>query len=209
MPGITRFDITNKPLGRGAYRFTDSRKRWPMANDLYRYIFEVLHMPLLPDDDLVKCSLDEFKAGYDYELGIDVILAFDNGMQMTMQEKFLYTTFSTVTVEYMNDPNNGQEGDWFNMKANWYFVGYDSNKDFEWNEWVLLDWPATKLLTMRGAINWYEKPNKQDGAKATFKYAPIKAFPSDCVVACSHDYRFSNYPRGNGNGGQLPLLQTI
>lgn len=204
--GITRISITDGWNGRGFKRLTDSRDRWMMANHLYRYIFAQLNMPLLDGYNEIKCTKEEYEAGYDFDLGIDVILAFDNGMKVTMQEKFLYTNFGTVTVEYMNNPDSGEVGDWFTGKWNWYFVGYDTDKKMRWNEWALVDWPAMMRLTMQNRIVWYENKNQNDGARASFKYTYISRLPKECVIASSHSQSFANYPRSLSSAGQLSLF---
>ncbi|GAJ20241.1 unnamed protein product, partial [marine sediment metagenome] len=91
MVGITRFNITDRVRGKGAWRFEDSRKHWPVANALYRQIFTKLGMPLMPGEETIDCAMKEFEAGYDYQLGIDVILRPVAGGEGTLQEKFLFT----------------------------------------------------------------------------------------------------------------------
>jgi hypothetical protein len=206
MNGITRIQITDQVIGRGSYRFDDSRKRQPMADNLYRYIAGIRRLPLLPGEGVIQCTKEEAAAIYDWELGIDVILAFDNGMQITMQEKFLFTNWQTVTIEYMNNPQTGEKGDWFTLRANWYFVGYDTNKTMRWDDWILLDWPATKFLTAQNNINWHDQNNKHDGARASFKYAYMNDFPRECVVASSSWPEFKTYPRTASDNAQMPLF---
>jgi len=196
MIGITRFDITNKPMGRGAYRFTESRARWQLANDLYRAIFATLGMPLASGEEDVKCSKDEMAARYDCEFGVDVLLRFDNGMHITMQEKFLYTKFKTVTVEYLNNPTTGDTGDWFDMRAQYYFVGYDQDKRMQWDRWIIINWPAAQMLTNQNKIFWFDNKNKRDGAKASFRYTYMDKIPDECIVASSYQAKFSQISKG-------------
>lgn len=190
--GITRIDIRDEWTGRGAYRKNKiSIPRQPAANSLYRFIFDRLDMPLMPGTELLKCTKAEFEAGYDYALGIDVILRLVNGQEMTLQEKFLTTTFKTVTVEFMQNPKTGERGDWFNMKAQLYFTGYDHEEALDFQEWILLNWPNTQ---MEPSIDWKIRYNGRDGACASFKYAHFSQFPPHCVVACSDDSRFDQVP---------------
>jgi hypothetical protein len=185
VPGITRIEITNPLLGRGAYRFSQSAAYHLYANRLYRRIFEVLNMPLAEGDENLKCTKDEFIAGFDYALGIDVIFRLQSGKELTLQEKFLFTKWNTVTVEYMQNPLTGEQGDWFKMKTQLYFVGYAYEDKRRFNNWVLLDWTRVQMATEQGLINWEERQNKNDGAKATFRYSPMFDFPIDCVVYSS------------------------
>ncbi len=204
MPGIERISIDETIRGRGAWRFYKSRMRWQTAHKLYRSIFN-----LQPGVEIIHCSKDDFLAGYDCALGIDVILGLANGTVATLQEKFLYTKFKTVTVEYMQNPHTGERGDWFNMKPQYYFVGYDRyhhdcfdkiarrdkeqlvmeasesglcptcKKAFTFQDWILLDWAAVQ----REVLPWKLKPNNEDGARANFRYLNFHLFPPQCIVA--------------------------
>ena len=142
-------------------------------------------MPLAEGDENLKCTKDEFIAGFDYALGIDVIFRLQSGKELTLQEKFLFTKWNTVTVEYMQNPLTGEQGDWFKMKTQLYFVGYAYEDKRRFNNWVLLDWTRVQMATEQGLINWEERQNKNDGAKATFRYSPMFDFPIDCVVYSS------------------------
>lgn len=188
MAGITRFIITDQITGPGSWRFEESKKRYPAAVKLYREIFEKLNAPLAPRYEEILVTRQEFEAGYDYELGIDVIFEFENGMKSTLQEKFLFKGWKTVTVEYMQNPLRNEEGDWFNLKAQYYFVGYDRIGALEFQDWILLNWPYTQLATQRDEINWRDGGNKNDGAKANFKYEYFGGFPGYCRVADSDSW---------------------
>lgn len=206
--GIVRFNITDEVNGAGAWRFKDSRARWPLANQLYRAIFSNIGSPLLDGEQVIECSKEEFAAGYDYELGIDVILTIENQSELTLQEKFLYTNFGTVTVEYMQNPATGEQGDWFNMRPQLYFVGYDSLKAFVFNEWAMLSWPTVQITN---SITWNEARNGQDGARASFLYARFCEFPSECVIAINtqnyHPSLFGSSKMMSGLTGENLIAQ--
>lgn len=187
MAGIKRVHITDVVNGRGAWRFRDSRRLWPAANQLYRDAFADIGMPLADGDEELECSKDGYDAGYDSDLGIDVLLTFANGQTATMQEKFLFTKYNTVTVEYYQNPAMDIEGDWFTMKCQYYFVGYDFPKTGRrFSTWVLLDWPRLQLATAQERVYWQITPNKHDGARANFKHTPIHVLPADVVIAASN-----------------------
>ena len=155
---------------------------WGMSNDLYHKIFT----PYLSDgSDTIECTLDEFQAGYDKFLGIDVLLSFKNGMTLTMQEKFLTTRYDTVTVEYYNNPRTGDTGDWFDLKAQLYFVGYwDKNKSTKgFHKWILLDWVRVVAATQKELIPWQEQGNNHSAARASFKFVGFHAIPDSCIIA--------------------------
>lgn len=179
MAGITRIRITDRITGRGSHRFTASAKRQPAANKLYQEIFNALNMPLAPGEAELECSLADLRSRYDHALGIDVILELTSGPKITLQEKFLFTTFETVTVEYMNNPRTNERGDWFNLEAQYYFVGYDRDKSLDFNEWILLSWTD---MVMDQAINWRLRQNQHDGARANFRYAKFDQF-ENCIIS--------------------------
>lgn len=178
--------ITDVLTGRGAYRFHESQQLHSTANRLYRAVFAALKMPLLDGDAEVRCSGSEFAAGYDRFLGVDVILSFANsGRTATLQEKFLFTTWNTITVEYQNDPRAQIPGDWFTMRAQYYFCGYDPQRRGILYPWMLVNFARLMEETDRGAVIWHDRRNKRDGAKASFRYVAFEHVPTSCIVAKS------------------------
>jgi len=190
MVGITRFNITDEATGRGKWRFEDSKRYWDIANTLYRKIFTDLGMPLLQSDEVIDCTREEFEAGYDYQLGIDVILRPQGQGESTIQEKFLFTRFNTVTVEHCQDWRILEPGDWFKLKAQYYFVGYDAEKQLQFDPWVLIDWPRLQRATAQHRVPWHLGENKEDGAKASFMYVKFEKLPPEVIVASSR-YAYS------------------
>lgn len=182
MAGIKRFIITDELKGRGAYRFEKSRKLQLVANNLYREIFKRMKADLAEGYEEVRCTKAQFQAGYDYALGIDVILQTHTNQSFTMQEKFLFTTFDTITVEYMQDWKREVPGDWFNMKCQLYFTGYDYRGIGVFDTWCLADWPRIQLATTQKRIPWAIRPNKFDGCRSNFQYVNISALPQDVVI---------------------------
>lgn len=180
--GITRIEITDKVIGRGAWRFAESRRLQPVANAMYRDAFAQMGMELMPGDTTIQCNSEEFAAGYDKQLGVDLFLRFKSGMQSSLQEKFLGTTYSTVTVEYYQNWRTKEQGDWFHMRVDYYFVGYHSDDNPFFDRWILLDWPAVQRATARDLIAWQERPNTRDGARSNFRYAHFWDFPADCFI---------------------------
>lgn len=182
--GITRIHITNQVYGPGSNRFRESEVMQPKANALYRHIFEYKRTPLSPGDSEIRCDLDEFRAGYDHLLGIDVLLELQTGQTLTMQEKFLFTKYNTVTVEWHQNQHTKEPGDWFNLKCQLYFVGYVYPKiGAKFTSWILLDWAKVVMATAQRRIPWRVKPNNNDGARADFKYCRFDRVPLDCIIA--------------------------
>lgn len=194
MAGITRFDIQGNYDSAGGQRITTARTYWPIANELYRSIYAELKMPLALGDEVIECSKEEFMAGYDYQLGIDLIIRPQNQGECTLQEKFLFTDFYTVTIEHCQDWLTLEPGDWFKLKAQYYFVGYDSLRQLLLKPWVLLDWGRLQRATAQGRIPWRLRSNDREkvGAKASFMYVKMDSLPPDVLVASSK-YSYSMF----------------
>ena len=185
MAGITRFNITDAYESKGGERIRDAKAYWPVANELYRTIFNELGSPLFPGEEIIDCTKDEFNAGYDYQLGIDVILRPYGQGESTMQEKFLLTTYNTVTVEHCQDWMALEPGDWFKLKAQYYFVGYDARRCLQLNPWVLLDWVRLQRATAQGRVPWRLRGNLRErvGARASFMFVDFDQLPAGVIVA--------------------------
>lgn len=202
--GIERIYITDSIVGRGAWRFIWARDHWSAANAIYHDAFAELGMPLSPGSKIIRCSKAQRDAMVDRELGIDVYLHFENGMQATLQEKFLSYRESTVTVEYMQDPRLDEEGDFFNLRCQYYFVAYDRSgsadayrrlrtssairrqfdlDNLRFEDWILCDWLATTRATLQNRLHWNIRANRHDGARANFAWAYFDDIPDDCVMA--------------------------
>lgn len=182
MSGIARIHITDAFTGSGRGRLDQARETEPVADELYRIIFDHIGMPLQPGTDVIECTRSEFMAGYDYELGIDVNLRFMSDQTATLQEKFLNFDQYTLTVEYMQDWRTGIRGDWFKLKAQYYFCGYPNRDRTEFKDGVLVNWTSLQSATSQGRIRWYENKNKADGARASFRWVPFDKIPADVLV---------------------------
>ena len=200
--GITRIVITDPVHGRGAWRFAESLPLQPIANRLYRETFAGAGLTLLPGEQETRSTGDEFNAGYDKQLGIDVFLRFASGMRATLQEKFLTTgdRFTTVTVEYYQDWRTQEPGDWFALRCDYYFVGYHQRGIHRFDKWILLDWPAIQRATAQGHIPWQERNNMNDNARASFRFVAFDDIPDRCV--------FARQP-GSAQRQALDTLRTI
>lgn len=192
MAGIQRIVIKN-PKEKDWRRYRDARRRWPACYRIYREIFARLGMPLSDGVKEIECTAEDAFGRLDRKLGIDVIFKWPIGMQATLQEKFLFTSFGTATVEYMNDPNIGDEGDWFHLMANYYFVGYSKPKELDFWSWRLLDWAALQRETIRGNITWGLRYNWKSPAKANFKYVRFDEIPQNCIIATSEDLPMGDF----------------
>ena len=159
-------------------RIQEKRMR-PYADELYRQVFG--------DVTISRFERDE-ETILDIHYAIDVQIEFSNGLILTGQEKFLsnkYIRFHSITVEYMNDPINSVLGDWFNLASQFYMTGYEALGKDGFVLWVIANWPAIILNTIKGNIYWNGNDNQDGHAKASFKYCDMFSLPKDCIIASS------------------------
>jgi len=146
----------------------------PFADDIYRSVFG-------PDIDIERFDNDII---LDKQFAIDVRLRLRTGNILLGQEKFLSSynsRFNSLTVEYMQ--NEHEQGDWFKLSCQFYFTGYESPSGF--CPWVIADWLAIELATLKGDINWQDNRNKDGHAQASFKFVDIDSLPDNCIIAKS------------------------
>lgn len=149
----------------------------PVADKYYSDLFgkEITVNRFEKEDDFIL----------DKEFAMDVRVTFANGLILTGQEKFLsemYSKYSSVTVEYMQNPKTNETGDWFKLGVQFYFVGYANKTETEFYPWVMLDWAATVLATNKGELSWKSNANGDGHAKASFVYTDMRYIPKHCVI---------------------------
>ena len=124
----------------------------------------------------------------DQEYAVDIEIRFPNGMILTGQEKFLSYKFvdnKSVTVEYMNDPQTGESGDWYKLQSSFYFCGYLTEEETNFEPWVIVDWARVVLASNTNKIGWIDNRNKDGHARASFRFTYMDMLPEDCILACS------------------------
>ena len=117
----------------------------------------------------------------DRKFAIDTVIKLTTGMILTGQEKCLDTTFRTLTVEYMQNPIKDEPGDWFNLAAQFYFVGYTEPLRRGFVMWVVVDWVKLVILTNNG-LKWRENYNQNGRARASFRYLQFRDIPKEAII---------------------------
>ena len=146
----------------------------PFADSVYRFIFG-------PDIEIKRFDKE---AVLDREFAIDVRVRLRTGQILLGQEKFLSAAFSrynSLTVEHMQNPQ--EEGDWFKLAAQMYFTGYEAVGGF--SPWILVDWTALVLATLRGEVGWHDNVNRDGRAQASFRWVDLDTLPDACIIARS------------------------
>ncbi len=121
----------------------------------------------------------------DQAFAIDAEILLPTGQVLTCQEKFLsqqFSKYNSVTFEYMQNPATGEEGDWFRLCSELYFIAYFNAAQTDFEKWALLDVPVMKLLTAEGRVTWHDRQNHQDGARASFRWTDVGNLPGECTI---------------------------
>jgi hypothetical protein len=138
---------------------------------------------------VVERTEREDDAILDKKHAIDVRVVQPNGMLLLGQEKALqaqYASFGTVTVEFMQDPNTNERGDWFHLASQFYFCGYATEDKTGFSKWVLLNWPLVVLESNTGAFKWEgPRDNSKSRARANFRHVKMTDIPATCIIAHS------------------------
>ncbi len=150
----------------------------PVADSIYRSIF----------GEAATILRTERKDEYilDRQFAIDLQITLPSGLILLGQEKCLsysYAKYRSVTVEYYQNAQTKEPGDWFKIAVQVYFVGYCALDSTGLYPWILLDWPQVVWYTHRGMIKWQDNKNKDGSARASFRWYPMDEFPSTCVIA--------------------------
>jgi len=112
-------------------------------------------------------SIERELGDLDRERGIDVKLNLINGLTIEIQEKFRrpeYRHYWQFTVEYQNNPDMNEPGEFHHLSANYYFYGYSNGKS-GFSDWWIIDLNKFKddynnhLLFEDGIKNNYERSN--------------------------------------------------
>jgi len=163
-------------------RYQHSLLMRPVADRIYRQTFGPF-ITIERTDRLEQKVLD-------IQFAIDLQITFPRGNILLGQEKFLTAAcarYRTLTVEYMQNPETKEGGDWFKLAAQFYFCGYSTGDNQDFNPWVLVNWPAVVLATHMGQIKWDIRQNMDGRARANFAYCYIHALPADCIIASSRE----------------------
>jgi len=160
-------------------------KSRPFINDIYRRVF----------GDAISIERFDHTENYllDKEFAIDVRVTHPNGLILTGQEKALsyeYKSYESLTVEYMQNHQTQEKGDWFKMAVQFYFTGYLNKAVTGFDLWVIADWSKVVLGTASGRIQWYENSNTKSQARASFKYCNMAKLPGDCIISSSWEDEF-------------------
>ena len=183
MAGIERVHIL-QGFENNDDRDKKSLKMEPTANKTYFKMFNDLGMPLLEGIDIIECeTVKDAMAKYDYIDGIDCILNLQNKHRITIQEKFLFTDFKTVT--FTETDKWGRTGSFYSCIAQYYFVGYAMNYpiDLRFRDYMLIDFPGLLRYDANNKLNWHFNNNNYNPLnKIKFRFLYYKDIPNSVII---------------------------
>lgn len=124
---------------------------------------------------------------YDQHLHIDLILSLPGGGQLTVQEHTLthhYYYNRTLTMEYYQNRETKERGEFFNTKCQLLLHGYSNEDGTEFAEWYLFDLP--KLIIW---LSWMPEPWREKrlrpaaGSNAAFLWVKYSNIPEEAIIA--------------------------
>ena len=161
----------------GRNRFKQEKIGRPIADKIYKNVFGT-------DIDIIRDKHPEL----DRELGVDAVMILGNGLRLLGQEKFLsyaYARFRSMTVEHYQDWRTKEKGDWFRLACQFYFVGYLTEDETDFDPWMLANWCSMVVATIKDEIIWKDNINKNGRARASFKYTSMDELPLCCIIDCA------------------------
>lgn len=188
--GIDYIIINDQPID---MRFKLAEACNKFTEPILRKLFLEAGMELKEGNSRIECSHEDLHSRYDLNEGIDMILRFIDDTKGTLQQKILYTDFSTATFEEFK--NSGKPGSWYYCTAQYYFVIYtleDSKLLTEQlrndmlnatiKEAILLNLAEFHRLSLNDKIIWNSNVNKNDGRRNPFRYTFFNDIPDSCII---------------------------
>ena len=156
-----------------------SEKLSPFADKIYREKFKVTSIKRTKRDNGKVSILDK-------KFCIDVILTLSNGTILTAQEKFrsyrAYKKYGdNATIEYYQDPDILEEGEFFHLASQIYFYGFSNEKETGFLRYFCLDVARLTLALSFKKINYKVFQNHKH-SKASFIAFRYDDIPKECIL---------------------------
>jgi hypothetical protein len=179
MPGINRIRIVGSDWHDHRHDFAQAHE--PLSSEIYRQVFP----DLKAGEQMIETTKEDAMARYDHKEGVDVILEFEDGMRMTVQEKILSYPYAT-TITFEDEKNSGAKGAWYYCTAQLYFTAYsrrwEKEKIIDFQDWILINYTSLRLEHRRQPLPWGFRANGRDGRRSTFRYLNFDQVPLSCIV---------------------------
>jgi hypothetical protein len=151
----------------------------PIADRVYRYWLSSEHLGIERFNHKDDVILDR-------QYAIDVQLTLPGSRQILLgQEKFLshnQEKYNSLTVEYHQNPQTEEPGDWFKLAPQFYMVGYYTKDGSNFGKVCIVNWAALVMETYKGNVNWQDNTNRDGYARASFRYVNFDDIPVSCLL---------------------------
>lgn len=120
----------------------------------------------------------------DREFHIDLTVELPNGIQLLGQEKALrhkFSSFDTFTLEFYQNENEEEKGEFFRLGAQFYCHGYlnEEQTDFEKVYIIkIFDFLASKKDT---TLDWLKAHTRPSSGRASFYYVKYGDIPEEFI----------------------------
>ena len=124
----------------------------------------------------------------DQEFAIDLRVHLPNGTQITGQEKALsyefYYRHKTFTVEFYQNRNTKEPGEFFKIASQFYLHGYSDESGIDFIDWKIIDVVQMMNWLRHTSVDKLEKRTRPSGgSRASFLPIPYCKIPSAFIIA--------------------------
>ena len=159
----------------------------PYQDDIYRSVFG--------DDILINRFTKEDEIILDIRYHIDVELKLSNGIKLLGQEKGLryeFASFNTFTIEFYQNRYNKEQGEFFNLGAQFYLHSYWNKEYTGFCKWYLIKIFDFLTYLKKTPIEILESKTRPSTSRASFYYINYNNIPDNFI------YMYSDSDRKTG-----------
>ena len=155
-----------------------------LAQKATRYQDEIYNM-LFSVKSLKRFQKEE-ESILDIRFHIDLQLELTNGIKLLGQEKalrFQFSQYNTFTMEFYQDRFSREEGEFFNLGAQFYLHSYWNKTEDGFCKWYLVNLFNLFWWLKDRPREALERITKPSTSKASFLYFNYEELPIECVMA--------------------------
>ena len=156
-----------------------SLKAQPLQDEIYKSVW--------PIKEIIRFNRDEDKI-LDIRYHIDVEVRLENGIAFLGQEKALrykFASYNTFTMEFYQDRQVKERGEFFNLGAQFYLHGYFNEAEDGFCKWYLIKVFDFLESLKNNKIETLEAYTKPSSGNASFFYMPYDRIPRRFIYAKS------------------------
>jgi hypothetical protein len=155
----------------------------PHQNQLYHQLFELDGINRFRRIDNIIL---------DRKYHIDVELVLHNGIKLLGQEKALryeFARYNTFTIEFYQDRISKEQGEFFNLGAQFYLHGYWNSKYDGFEKWYFIKIFDFLTHLRQAPIAELERQTRPSTSRASFFYTNYNDIPREFIYSSSREGR--------------------